>query len=297
MKLRTPWLMGFAVVLLPAQATTQHGPVDRGVPYAVEAVTDQVMDVFWPSASPTAAVLFIHGGSLQESGERRASPMYDNVCTPFVAAAMVCASIDYRLAPTHQWPAMPNDLVSAIVELRRSLIARTGELVPLFLFGHSSGCHLAAVVATNGSFLEQARLSPKDIAGVIAMGCTLDRDDATVRRLTPDGIRAAFMREQQDVATYGSPENYLAANPASFVGPHVPPTLVVVAEGERFMPSLLEQGARFVTKLLENNVPANLVVVPGGHVSSITDVAKPNDPTFAAIRRFISDPRGSGASH
>jgi acetyl esterase/lipase len=290
-------LVAAAVTLLPLQAMAQSGSIDRGVQYVAGAGTEQVMDVYWPSASPTAAVLFIHGGSLQESGERRVSPMYHNVCSPFVAAGIVCASMDYRLAPRHQWPAMPNDLVSAIVELRRKLITREGRLAPLFLFGHSSGCHLAAVVATNRSFLARGGLEPKDIAGVVPMGCTLDRDDATVRRLTPDGIRDAFTREPQDVATYGSPENYLASNPASFVGPHVPPTLVVVAEDERFMPSLLEQGARFVTKLLENNVPANLIVVPGSHVSSITDIAKPNDPTFAAIRRFISDPRGSGASH
>lgn len=286
-----------ALFLLPADARPQRGHVDTGVRYVAGAGAEQVMDMHWPVGAPAAAVLFIHGGSLQESGERLDSPMYSNVCVPFVSAGMLCVSMNYRLAPAHQWPAMPNDVVSAIVEIRRRLIERTGNLAPLFLFGHSSGCHLAAAVATNRSYLQQGRLDTRDIAGIVPMGCTLDRDDATVRRLTPDRIREAFMRDRQAVSTFGSPENFLAANPASFVGPHVPPTLVIVAEGERFMPALLEQGARFVTRLLENNVPANLIVVPGTHVSSITDIANPDDPTFSAIRRFIADPRGSGARH
>ena len=100
----------------------------------------------------------------------------------------------------------------------------------------------------------------------------------------------------QEVATYGTPEAYLAANPASFAGPHVPPTLVVVAEAERFMPPLVEQGSRFVRLLLEHEVPANLLLVPGSHVSSIEGIARAGDSAFLAIVRFIRDPRAVHSS-
>jgi hypothetical protein len=63
------------------------------------------------------------------------------------------------------------------------------------------------------------------------------------------------------------------------------------------MPPVLEQGSRFVRLLLENEVPANLVVVPGKHMSSIAAVATAGDPALAAILKFIADPRGSGAEH
>lgn len=286
---------GAVAVMVASPVLAQGVRIDRNVRYA-GTHAEQVMDVYWPARAPGAAVLFIHGGSLQESGERRASPIYRDVCRPFADAGTVCASMDYRLAPSQQWPAMPDDVVAAIVELRKRVRARGGNPDSLFLFGHSSGCHLAAIVATNPEFLRRVALSARNIAGLIPMGCTLDRDDATVRGLTPDRIRRGFSNEPQDVATYGSPENYLAANPASYVGQHVPPTLVIVAEKERFMPPLLEQGSRFVKLLLENEIRANLVVVPGTHTSSISDIVKRGDPTFAAIWRFISNPRNA-ATH
>jgi acetyl esterase/lipase len=192
---------------------------------------------------------------------------------------------------------MPNDVALAMATLRKLLADGKGDPDRIFLFGHSSGCHLAGIVATNEVYLASAGLKTSDIAGVIAMGCLLDRDDATVRGLTADRIRARFMAEPQDISTYGTPENYLAANPASFIGPHVPPALVVVADRERFMPPVVEQGARFVRLLLESNVAANMVLVPGDHVSSIEGVARPGDPTLAAVLGFIADPRGSAAKH
>lgn len=123
------------------------------------------------------------------------------------------------------------------------------------------------------------------------MGCTLDREDAALRGLTVDSIRKAFNSDPVEVATFGTAENWLSANPASFVGAHVPPTLVIVATAERFAPPILEQGARFVRRLLELNVPAGLVIVPGKHMSSIAAFGAPGDATLAAVKTFIEHPR------
>ena len=259
----------------------------NAIAYVAGGVPDQTLDFHSPAKAPSAAVIFIHGGSLQESGERRDSPPYRDVCKPFVGASIACATMDYRLAPKHQWPAMPNDVAAAIVRVRALLKERGGDPNRIFLFGHSSGCHLAAVVGANASYLATVGLKPSDLAGVIAMGCTLDRHDVAIREVPIERIRAGLARDPVDSATYGSAENWLAANPASFIGPHVPPTLVVVAENERFFPAILEQGARFVRQLLEQRIRADLVVVPGTHMSSIAAISQPNDPTFRAIRKFI----------
>jgi arylformamidase len=280
---------------LPAALPGQSTPIT--ISYAKRGTNDQMMDVYWPAAKASATILFIHGGSLQESGERRTSPAYKNVCTQFVARGIACATMDYRLAPTSSWPAMPRDVASAIRTLHDLLAKGKGDPANIFLFGHSSGCHLAAIVATDSTYLRAVGLSTRDVAGIIPMGCTLDRDDATLRGLTPDRIRKPFMSDGQDVATFGTPENYLAANPASHLGSHVPPTLIIVAEGERFMPPVMEQGARVVRRLLEYGVAANLVVVPGKHMSSIEHVSVAGDPAVAAILRFIEDPKGSAAAH
>lgn len=268
----------------------------KAVPYVQNGTPDQVMDVYWTAARPKATVLFIHGGSLRESGERRTSPPYAHVCEPFVSAGFACASMDYRLAPANKWPAMPNDVASAVAKLRQLIEAHGGDKSQIVLFGHSSGCHLAAAVGTNPAYLGTAGLKPSDLKAIIPMGCTLDREDAALRGLTAEAIRQPFSRDATEVADFGTPENWLAANPASYVGPHVPPTLVVVARAERFMPSVLEQGARFVRRLLEVGVAADLVVVPGTHMNSIASLNKPGDPTFAAIAAFITHPVPAGSN-
>lgn len=271
-------------------ATTQQSETLRDVAYVDDPHPEQHLDFTWPGGGATATVLFIHGGSLRESGERRSSPRYRGVCEPFVAAGIGCASMDYRLAPSFQWPAMPRDVAAAVVKVRELVRSRGGDPRRLFLFGHSSGCHLAAVIGTNPVYLGEVGLEPSSLAGVVPMGCTLDKYDTALRGATPDDIREAFSGDRSDVERYGTPENWIAGNPAHHVGPHVPPTLVVVAEAERFFPSILEQGARFVRRLLEADVPAELVIVPGTHRSSVEDLDEPGDPTFAAIRAFIEDP-------
>ncbi|MFL6259309.1 MAG: alpha/beta hydrolase [Thermoanaerobaculia bacterium] len=280
--------LGIWMCALPAAAAGPAVTAElKNIPYVENGGPDQVMDLSWPRTAPKATILFIHGGSLEEAGERRTSPPYRNVCKPFVAAGMACASMDYRLAPSHSWPAMPNDVAAAVAKLRQLVVQRGWAPKRIFLFGHSSGCHLAAVLGTNATYLRSVGLTPADLAGVIAMGCTLDREDAALRGLTADRIREPFAQDREEVAKYGTAENWLAANPASFVGPHTPPTLVVVARAERFMPPVLEQGARFVRRLLELGIAADLVLVPGKHMESIAALGKPGDPTFDAIRVFI----------
>jgi acetyl esterase/lipase len=288
-------IFGIWICAIPAVAAEPAATADlKNISYVENGGPDQVMDLSWPGATPKATVLFIHGGGLDEGGERRSSPLYRDVCKPFVAAGMACATMDYRLSPSFLWPAMPNDVAAAVAKLRRLIEQRGGDPKRIFLFGHSSGCQLAAVVGTNAAYLRTVGLAPADLAGVIAMGCTLDREDAALRELTADRIRAPFSRDKEEVATYGTAENWLSANPAGFVGPQVPPTLVVVARAERFMPSVLEQGARFVRRLLELEIAADLVIVPGTHKSSIAAVGQPGDPTFNAIRAFIEHPSGAG---
>ncbi len=265
------------------------------VPYVASPHPEQHLDFHWPAETPEATVLFIHGGSLRENAERRDSPEYREVCDRFVAVGLGCATTDYRLAPSFQWPAMPLDIAAAVVKVRELIEARGGDPARLFLFGHSSGCHLAAILGANVEYLEAVGLSTSDLAGVVAMGCILDNRDAALRGLTADQIRGSFSRSRGDVERFATPENWIAANPSYHIGSHTPPTLVVVAEEERFAPAILEQGARFVRRLRGWKVTADLVIVPGRHMSSIATFGAPGDPTLAAVLSFI-DENGSAGS-
>jgi len=259
----------------------------RDVAYVADPHSEQHLDFSWPNGTPPATVLFVHGGSLQESGERRDSAPYRGVCGPFLAAGYACASTDYRLAPSFTWPVMAEDVAAAVAKVRALVAARGGDPDRLFLFGHSSGCTIVAELGTNPAYLATVGLAPTELAGVVAMGCVLDNHDLALRGATADRIRERFQADSDSVRTFGTAEAYLSANPSFYVSSSSAPTLVIVAEGERVHPPILEQGARFVRLLDEAGVFGELVIVPGTHMTSIAAVAEPGDPTFAAILRFL----------
>jgi len=286
-------------VAVAAQGSPAPGPaVERGVAYVQDGTPEQVLDLYTPGGSGYATVVFIHGGSLKESGERRGSPIYARVCEPFVAAGVACATIDYRLAPSHAWPAMPDDAAAAFRWVRQHIADRGGDPARVFLFGHSSGCELAAVLGSNPKFLGRAGLAPGDVAGVVAMGCILTPLAPHFRRAAEQGLGLEEMKrrwqERGKDDVYRTFEDLLDSDPSRFVGAHVPPTLIVIAEEERFRPPILEQAARFVDLMYEARRPADIVIVPGTHKSSILSVPEPGDPAFAAIRRFIAAPADAG---
>jgi hypothetical protein len=78
------------------------------------------------------------------------------------------------------------------------------------------------------------------MAGVVPMGCVLDRWDAALRRATPDQIQSRFAENTDETNRYRSAADLLDANPSFHLGAHVPPTLVIVADDERFMPAVLD---------------------------------------------------------
>lgn len=272
----------------PAQPT---GPrTGRAVPYVTAGSADQVLDFDWPSARAFPVVVFVHGGSLQESGERRTSPAYARVCEGLLALGIGCATVDYRLAPGSRWPAMPRDVAAALAWVRTSAGAAGADLQRVFLFGHSSGCQLVAALGTNERYLASAGLKPADLAGVIAMGCTLAPLEEATRQRPLDQLKARWESDSAEKTTYATFEDRLDSDPSRFIGPHVPPLLVVVSDEERFFPPVLEQASRVVRRLLQVGRPADVVLVPGTHMSSISDLHLPNDPTRRAIASFIADP-------
>jgi acetyl esterase/lipase len=292
---RLAFIIAFSLLALAPAHCSAQSLVERDIAYVPGAAADRRLDLYLPQGAhgfPT--VVFIHGGSLQEVGERRSSPMYAHVCEPFVRSGVACATVDYRLAPSYKWPAMPDDAAAAFQWVKTNIASRGGDPARIFVFGHSSGCQLAAILGANPKYLAKVGLEPSAIAGIVAMGCTLAPLEALSSQGSLVELRRRWETQADERATYASFDDRLDSDPSRFIGPHMPPTLVVVAHSERFFPSILEQGAKFVRRLLELDRPADLVLVPGKHISSIQNINAPGDPTFAAIKKFIDDPSAAG---
>lgn len=297
MRLARPILLSVLAVAIGA-ITSAAQRVERNVPYRANAAPEQQLDVYFPAATAHArVVLFIHGGSLEEAGERRNSPLYAPVCPGLAARGIVCATMDYRLAPTYQWPAMPEDVAAAVRWLKDSIAARGGDPERIFLVGHSSGYLLAALVALDTVYLGKHGLRLSAVAGVVPMGCTLAPWDTTGRAVTRQQLEQAFAQDAEERRVYGTLAWRLRADPILWVGPESPPFLVLVAESERYMPPILEEGARFVRLMREQERSADLRILPGRrHVSTTTGFADPNDFVAKLVAEFVKDPKAMTAT-
>lgn len=287
-------ILGLVIALTPVAA--QEVRIERNVIYRPNGGPNQALDLYLPAARDFPTILFVHGGSLR-AGYSRSSEEYARVCDPFAAAGIGCANLDYRLAPAHRWPAMPEDVAAAVRWVRDHIGERGGDLKRLFLFGHSSGCHLAAAVGTNPKYLQGVGLTLGDLAGIIPMGCILAPLDPILRRAQAEGLGIDDLRARWEAHPddrFASFEDRLDSDPSRFVGSHVPPALIVIANEERFRPPILEQAAHFVDLMYEAGRPADIVIVPGSHMSSIAAIGAPGDPTFQAILHFIEDPGAAG---
>jgi acetyl esterase len=102
--------------------------------------------VYTPSgpAGPRPVVLNLHGGGFALGSSRQG----DWICTT-VAADLdaVVVSVDYRLAPTHRFPAAVEDCYDALLWTAAHADELGGDAERIGVMGDSAGGNLAAVVA------------------------------------------------------------------------------------------------------------------------------------------------------
>ncbi len=114
----------------------------------------------WPT------VLLIHGGGWREGSWRD----FESFGPQLSRKGFMVASMDYRLAPDHPWPAQLEDVLEAIAFLRGQLI----DPNRLAVWGHSAGGHLAMMAALS---------KPEWVRCAVALGApsSLDAlDDAEI---------------------------------------------------------------------------------------------------------------------
>jgi acetyl esterase/lipase len=142
----------------------------------------------------------------------------------FIERGYAVASIGYRLAPAHTFPAQIHDVKRAIRELkvfgeREGLI--DGDRI--VVFGTSAGGHLAALAgATPGSF-EPADLTPEQatfdstVAGVVSVVGPTDLISFQEQSIWPD-LAATFLGCEACSAA-----QLAEASPLTHLGPDLPP--------------------------------------------------------------------------
>jgi acetyl esterase/lipase len=205
--------------------------------------------------------VYIHGGGWN-AGDKLGDGYYKTVRAQLLAQGIAVASLDYRLAPAHRFPAQIVDVTYAVRYLRANAKRLRIDPDRIAAFGTSAGGHLASLLGTidrSAGFdvgaLPGTSSRVRAVADIVGPA---DLTDPAFPPVTDTGILEAF-----GVAG-GTPNApaLLKASPITYVTPDDPPFLLVHGTQDELVP--YGQSVRFSQRLRAAGVRNELVTVTGG---------------------------------
>ena len=192
---------------------------------------------------PFPIIVCIHGGGWQAGSRADFRALILGLAQQGYAAA----SVQYRLAPQHRFPAQYDDVKAAVAALR----TRAGEwkLDPdrVAVLGGSAGGHLALMLATDPSLKIKAAVSmagPTDLTRVFP-----EATDQIVRELVgPEAAHPAEVRRQ--------------ASPIHRIGPGTAPILMIHGDQDEIVP--YDQSVTLQDACRKAGLEAELITIKGG---------------------------------
>lgn len=212
-------------------------------------------------------IMFIHGGGWK-SGSKT---LYGGLGRSFARQGIGVAVINYRLSPRVKHPVHAEDAARAFAWVRANVARFGGDPGNITIMGHSAGGHLAALLATDPTYLKAEKLELSHIRGVVAVSGVYQIDP------TADLYIPAFGTD---------PEECRKASPLTHVAGKRPSFLIAYADND--YESFDRMAIDFHAALEKSRVSATLLKVERRtHISVIISVLNEDDPLNEAIRRFV----------
>lgn len=254
----------YAPLLEPLPQVTES----LDIPYGPDA--RQRIDLYRAGGESLPVVLFVHGGGFIAGDKRGAGGFYANVGRALAARGFLAATMNYRLAPAHGWPAGGEDVADAVDWLAAHAATHGGDPERVALVGQSAGgCHVATYLFDPALV---ARARKRVGAAVLMSGFYVPESP-----LRP-GPLAYFG---------GDASQYAARSPASHVATNPIPLMLSVAE---FDPApLARQTLALATALNEARGACPPLAWFSGHnhVSTVMCMGTPHDDVGGTVTDFL----------
>jgi acetyl esterase/lipase len=258
---------------LAANAPTLFGAYQRHADLRYGAHPRQRADVYVPdktSGGPRPLVVFWHGGRW-ESGDKKD---YRFVGAALAELGFVAVVSDYRLYPEVKLAGFMQDAALAVSWAVAHAQQFHANPAKLFLMGHSSGAHMAALVAMDPRYYWEVGVTPPHVAGVIGLSGPYD--------FLP-------FKEQDLQDMFGPPERYALSQPINFVSAKAPPMLLVHGERDRIVAPF---NARHLAAALQaQGVAVTLHMYPtldhADTVAALSEPARHRAPILGEIGAFV----------
>jgi acetyl esterase/lipase len=244
------------------------------------------LDVYRPRGKgPFPVLLFLHGGAwvCMSKDDVLGVLGYGTVARCLAERGLVVVLPNYRLSPGVKHPEHIKDVARAFAWTVGNVKKYGGDPGRVFVGGHSAGGHLAALLATDETYLKAVGRSRKDVRGVVGVSGVYRVDlDLELSVADPWGYVRLRGRVRPLVLAFGNdPKVAQRASPLTHVGRGLPPFLLINAGLD--YPPLKRMTREFAAALKKNGCDVRLRVVPWRtHETLMFDI-----PRTTAERRTV----------
>lgn len=258
-----PRLWSVVVLLFAFSSAWAVEPgLHRDVEYGQAAGVSLRLDASVPEGDgPFPVALLVHGGGWSggdkanvgsEGKGADVTPWF----APLTAAKYTWFSINYRLAPTHRWPACFEDVQTAIRWVKAHAKEFKGDPARIVIFGHSAGGHLATLAGALGE-------GDTRVQAVVGFAPVTDFEfELPIRGGLSPSLQG--LHNQPKAVTPESLAILRETATINHVKPGLPPFLLLHGDADQTVP--YQTSLNFQAKLRANGVPCDLITIPGaGH--------------------------------
>ena len=220
-------------------------------------------------SGPLPAVLCIHGGGFR-AGSREG---YNKLCLTLAQRGFVAATISYRLAPMHQFPAAVHDTKAAVRWLRANAAKYGIDPARIGVTGGSAGGHLAQFLGVTAGVKEfEGTDNPGFSSAVTCVVNVYGPSDFTNSYgKSVDAHVVLPMWLGGDVETARA--KHIQSSPLNWVTPNAAPTLIQHGTEDKYV--AYEQAVWMRDRLAACGVPVELQTLEGaGHGFKGADAEK-----------------------
>ncbi len=239
------------------------------------------LDVYAPHNVRNAPVVVFFFGGRWTSGDKED---FRFVGEALASRGFVAVLPNYRLYPAVRFPEFVNDGAKSVAWLRDNIATYGGDPDKIFVMGHSSGAHTAAMLALREQYLAGVGGSRTWLRGMIGLAGPYD-----FLPITDPTLRDVF----------GPPETFQQSQPVLFVEGDNPPILLMHGEDDEIVEV---RNTRALAEAIERaGGPIETVIYPKmSHRYMLSSLAKPlRGQTDVVqhvadfVRRWASVPRAA----
>lgn len=222
----------------------------QDIEFAKAGDVSLTLDAFVPEGTgPFATCILVHGGGFTKGDKQTfITPLF----APLAKAGFTWFTINYRLAPQHQWPACADDVASAIQWVKAHAAEYKVDVKRIAIIGESAGGHLVSWAGVMGT-------SETRVAAVVPIYAPHDLGVQVKKRGALGGLGGLIGTEELNDAAW---KKLADISPIHFIKPGLPPFLQIHGDADTTVPH--SQSVNFEAKMKAAGNTCETITIPGG---------------------------------